>query len=203
QPKERRKRTTLHSPSVKVGQRKFAVQDNVVEHVNIGDASYLSGTKVLEALSAAEPEGHVAPITKKEKQQIKRETFLQKLTSGLLPYSKSHTRRLKRRAKEQIGSGLDDMNAAIAELEESSSKEISGTNILPSSNEKPQNIKSSTSSKTGKIGEGKGTPLTNAQRKHALKLEQSRHPLILSNPSFSANPFETIRIHAQNTLVKH
>ena len=34
------------------------------------------------------------------------------------------------------------------------------------------------------------------------ELERLRHPLILQNPEFSANPFQTIRIHAQNTLLK-
>lgn len=27
--------------------------------------------------------------------------------------------------------------------------------------------------------------------------------MILSNPAFASNPFETIRTHAQNTLLKH
>jgi ribosome biogenesis protein SLX9 len=35
------------------------------------------------------------------------------------------------------------------------------------------------------------------------ELERFRHPLILQNPEFSANPFETIQIHAKNTLLKH
>lgn len=34
-------------------------------------------------------------------------------------------------------------------------------------------------------------------------LERMRIPKILSTSAFSANPFETIRKHAQNTLVKH
>lgn len=35
------------------------------------------------------------------------------------------------------------------------------------------------------------------------KIERLRHPLILSNPQFGSNPFQTIRTHAQNTLIKH
>lgn len=34
------------------------------------------------------------------------------------------------------------------------------------------------------------------------ELEKLRQPLILSNPQYSSNPFQTIRTHAQNTLVK-
>lgn len=75
----------------------------------------------------------------------------------------------------------------------------------------------------GVIGEGKGAPLSKNQRKRALyvsqftqlpklttlyttlcsQLEKMRIPMILSNPAFASNPFETIRTHAQNTLLKH
>lgn len=76
--------------------------------------------------------------------------------------------------------------------------------------------------KLGQIGQGKGVPLSKAQRRRALyvihssryavsliqavifsEMERLRHPLILSNPAFSSNPFKTIRTHAQNTLLKH
>ena len=33
--------------------------------------------------------------------------------------------------------------------------------------------------------------------------ERRRIPMILANSEFSSNPFQTIRKHAQNTLVKH
>ncbi|KAH9969009.1 ribosome biogenesis protein SLX9-domain-containing protein [Russula dissimulans] len=55
----------------------------------------------------------------------------------------------------------------------------------------------------GMIGEGKGKSLTGSQRRYALKAERFRQPLIRSNPEFAANPFETIRTHARNTLVAH
>jgi hypothetical protein len=74
--------------------------------------------------------------------------------------------------------------------------------------------------KPGKIGEGRKNPLSKSQRKHALYVvtllqwssiilpsnsvvEQLRQPLILSNPEFSSNPFQTLRTHAQNSLSKH
>ncbi|KAI0286992.1 hypothetical protein BGY98DRAFT_24925 [Russula aff. rugulosa BPL654] len=55
----------------------------------------------------------------------------------------------------------------------------------------------------GQIGEGHGAPLVKSQRRRALKAERFRQPLIRSNPEFAANPFETIRTHARNTLVPH
>ena len=42
----------------------------------------------------------------------------------------------------------------------------------------------------------------NSQLKITFReLERLRHPLILANPDFTSNPFQTIRTHAQNTLI--
>ena len=35
------------------------------------------------------------------------------------------------------------------------------------------------------------------------QVERMRIPMILATPEFAANPFQTIRTHAQNTLLKH
>ncbi|KAF8078507.1 ribosome biogenesis protein SLX9-domain-containing protein [Lyophyllum atratum] len=196
-PKERRKRSAGHEPSVKLPKREFAVQDNAVERVKIGDAIDASGAQILESLSAPE----TRPVTKKkEKLQQKHEAFLQRLDTSSSPYSKSHARRVKRKAKEQIASGLSEMQVAISALDEDipiavqqSVKDSAG------SGQEPQ---SKAHVKLGMIGEGKKVPLSRSQRKRALQTEQVRHPLILSNPDFAANPFQTIRTHAQNTLVK-
>lgn len=42
QPKERKLRTSTHEPSVKLSKRTFAVQDNAVEHVDIGSSAEAS-----------------------------------------------------------------------------------------------------------------------------------------------------------------
>ncbi|KAM6498213.1 Ribosome biogenesis protein SLX9 domain containing protein [Amanita muscaria] len=188
-PKVSRKRTELHTSSVKLQ----SVQDNAVEHVNIGEASDVSGNDILHALSAPKP--HAPVVTKKERQQLKREAFLQKLSAELSPYSKSHARRQKRKAKEEIAGGLNDLKVVITELEPDNQPDT-GDEDGSSTNPK-------TSLKPGKIGEGKHLPLSVGQRKRALKLEQMRQPLVLSDPAFASNPFQAIRTHAQNTLVKH
>ncbi|KAF8622253.1 hypothetical protein AX15_007192 [Amanita polypyramis BW_CC] len=118
---------------------------------------------------------------------------MQKLTYGLSPYSKSHTRRLKRKANEQIAGGLSDIKAAITELAEESNREQQDATSM---------TKLKVNSRSGKIGEGKSVPLTAPQRKRALQLEQMRQPLVLSNPAFALNPFQAVRTHAENTLVK-
>lgn len=81
------------------------------------------------------------------------------LTAGLSPYSKSHTRRLKRKAGEQIAGGLDNIKAVITELE--------GNGDEPSTAAGDES-KGRMGSKSGKIGEGKKVPLSASQRKRAL-----------------------------------
>jgi len=118
---------------------------------------------------------------------------LKELPSGPSPYSKSHNRRLKKKGKEQIGGGLNDIQAAITELAEEAEDATSITTAA----------KTKLNAKSGKIGEGKGLLFTATRRKRALQLELIRQPAILSNKDFASNPFGTIRTHAQNTLVKH
>lgn len=155
--------------------------------------------------------------------------FYKLLTLGLettnAPYSKSHMRRVKRKAKEQIANGLGDIQTAIAALDDGDeAPELIGN---PDADEQEHQMDETTKASTrrkqaSQIGEGKATTLSKNQRKRALcvyhysnlasclmdsdrirEMERLRHPLILSNPQFSSNPFQTIRTHAQNTLAKH
>ncbi|KIP12463.1 hypothetical protein PHLGIDRAFT_113553 [Phlebiopsis gigantea 11061_1 CR5-6] len=156
-------------------------------------------TDNMEAPALETPTGSIhEPMKKKEKQSLKHERFLQKLEASRAPYSKSHGRRLKRRAKEQVANGLDEIKAAISAVEMGDPS--AGADAIPSSAAQPaQRARLA----PGQIGEGKHVPLSKAQRKRALAAERLRVPMILSSPEFSSNPFETIRKHAQNTLVKH
>jgi ribosome biogenesis protein SLX9 len=88
---------------------------------------------------------------------------LKEIISELTPYSKSHARRLKKRAKEQIGGGLSDIQMAITELAE----EAEGSLTAPDATSTTA-AKIKTNSKSGKIGEGKGLPFTASRRKRAL-----------------------------------
>ncbi|TRM65690.1 ribosome biogenesis protein SLX9-domain-containing protein [Schizophyllum amplum] len=140
-------------------------------------------------------------VKKKERLQAKKEAFLQSLESTHSPYSKSHERRLKRKAREQLATGMDEMQAAVDALEEANPEPQTIAEQAEDPSEEP--AKKKRKPKAGIIGEGRSEPLSKAQRKRALKAEKMRHPLILSNPSFAANPFKTIRTHAENTLEKH
>ncbi|KAJ7103413.1 ribosome biogenesis protein SLX9-domain-containing protein [Mycena belliarum] len=141
-----------------------------------------------------------ATLKKKEKQQLKREALLQRLESNHSPYSKSHARREKRKAKEQLGSGLDSMQLALATVEDDGA-DAPQEPISEDADAEPKQKKAKP--KPGQIGEGKGATLSKAQRQRALRMEKLRHPLILANSEFASNPFQTIRTHAQNTLLPH
>ncbi|KAJ6503419.1 ribosome biogenesis protein SLX9-domain-containing protein [Mycena vitilis] len=189
-PKDRRKRVGGHEPSVRLPKRQFAVQDNAVEHIDIGGAEEESAVDLL-APTDAEPQ-----LKKKEKLQLKREALLQRLESSHSPYSKSHARRLKRKEKEQVGGGLDDIQLALAAVDDDAAPELLEDPTAGDVQPKPKKVKP----KPGQIGEGKAATLSKAQRKRALEMEKLRHPLILANPEFS---WKAIRTHAQNTLVQH
>ncbi|PCH33826.1 hypothetical protein WOLCODRAFT_147905 [Wolfiporia cocos MD-104 SS10] len=150
-----------------------------------------SGAEILQQMN--EPDESRAIMKKKEKQALKHELFMKRLESTRSPYSRSQKRKLEREAKEKIGGGMDDMKAAILAMEDDTPQaEPDGTTTQPKPRTKP-----------GQIGEGKAAPLNKKQRKRALQIERMRMPMILSTPEFSSNPFQTIRTHAQNTLVKH
>jgi len=192
-PKERRKRTAGHDHSVKLVKRQFAVQENATEQVEIGALEHVSGMDILRGVD--EPEEPQNTMTKKEKQQLKKEAFIDRLQSTRSPYSKTQQRRFKRKQQEQVGGGLDAIQAVISALDNNAAPDGDGKNT--------EEAQPKVKQKLGQIGEGKGIPLSRNQRKRALEMERLRAPMILANPDYASNPFQTIRTHAQNTLVKH
>ncbi|KAK7463706.1 hypothetical protein VKT23_005644 [Stygiomarasmius scandens] len=190
-PKERRTRTSLHNPSVKIAKRQFAAPDDQVEHIDIGSAVDVPAQELLSV-----NETDIGSLKKKDK-QLKREAFLQRLELTGSPYSKSHQRRLKRKAREQLGQGMNDIKAVLQAVDKAEESETTkDVTEADSSSTKPK-------IKRGQIGEGKSSTLSGAQRRQILQVERLRMPMIMSNPQFSSDPFQTIRTHAQNTLVKH
>ncbi|KAI0068387.1 hypothetical protein BV25DRAFT_1818801 [Artomyces pyxidatus] len=204
-PKERRQRTLGHESSVKkVAKRQFAVQDNAVVHVDVGASVDAAANDILDAVDDTDHSDARHTLKKKDRRVLKHELFIERLEAARSPYSKSHARRLKRKDKEQIAGGLAGLRAALTAVESTGSAPAvddavtatpdggNGAEGQPAAKPRP-----------GQIGEGKGAPLKRAQRKQALKAEQFRLPKILANPDYAANPFKTIRTHAQNTLILH
>ena len=181
-----------------------------------------------------EPDGLELKVqqSKKAKQIEKRELFLQSMSDILFLLislnppsefslsanqgSKSHQRRMKRKAREELTGGLSDLQSALANLEKDVQEQQEPLTTINAAEEAKPDF---AATKSGTIGKSGQSTLSKAQRKRALlvqlklalslhltfssELERFRHPLILSNPEFSTNPFQTIRTHAQNTLLTH
>ena len=102
---------------------------------------------------------------------IHSEQFDPVLTLGLelsrSPYSKSHERRLKRRAKEQIAGGLSDLQSAISAIEDSPSTDSKLPDRTTSMSSSEQKRKAQVEPDHSTVG-GKSAPLSKAQRKRVL-----------------------------------
>ncbi|EJD03890.1 uncharacterized protein FOMMEDRAFT_27732 [Fomitiporia mediterranea MF3/22] len=197
-PKERRRRTNTHDQSVCLDKRHFTLSGKS-EHVEVGAELDASANDIFNDM---EEDIEKPTLKKKEKQQLKHELFLQRLESSHTPYSKSHARRLKRKAKEELAGGLQDVAFALPQVEGATADSVQETvadSTVSDSGRRTLHRKQ----KAGLIGEGKGVPLSEKQRRRVLKTEKIRQPLLLATPEFASNPFKALRIHAQNTLVKH
>lgn len=97
-------------------------------------------------------------------------SFCSELEIRSAPYSKSHTRRMKRKAREDIAGGLSDMQTALSALEETFSRHSPSSETLQHNQTSPNSTINVTSSslKASQIGQGKNAPLSKNQRKRAL-----------------------------------
>ncbi|KDR85105.1 hypothetical protein GALMADRAFT_233731 [Galerina marginata CBS 339.88] len=192
---------------VRHGKHHSSAKSPQVSDLNVDDDPQSSSLPNLQSPSASH--GELGPATsfesrlqssKKAKQLEKREAFLQKLEPSIRQMSKSHQRRLKRKAKEQLTGGLEDLQSALVSLEKETIGDEAMSTIAAVSESRDE-AKPKSQIKSGTIGKGGPSTLSKAQRKRVLEVERLRHPHILTNSEFSSNPFQTIRTHAQNTLL--
>src|ERR1700761_3805851 len=88
---------------------------------NYATGSSSREAKAADVLCSMDEESHTSGLKKKEKQQLKRDALFQRLEPNHSPYSKTHTRRLKRKANEQLaGVSLGDMQLALAAVDDAS-----------------------------------------------------------------------------------
>lgn len=145
-------------------------------------SDYLQGNEILEDIDV-EANAHTKSMSKKAKQTLKHEFFLKRMPfflsyssavthlsldfeSSRSPYSKSHERRMKRKAREQVAGGLTDMHAAITALE---AAEIPADLPVVGKSEAPnEDFAKGPTTRSGQIGESKGVTPTKSQRKRAL-----------------------------------
>jgi len=199
-PKDRTRSVGAHAPSVKLASKRRAVDGGLLDRSKQVEIGGLEGAAGMDVLKSME-QGELRNVTKKkEKVQLKREAFIDKLQSFRSSTSKNQKRRLKKKQKEQVGGGLDAIQAALSALDGDGGDDDDAEQTEQVADE---SVHSKVRPKLGQIGEGKGVPLTQNQRKRALELERLRAPMILANPDYASNPFQTIRTHAQNTLLKY
>ncbi|KAG9012956.1 hypothetical protein FRB90_006392 [Tulasnella sp. 427] len=158
-----------------------------------------SGSEILAAITkAAETKSEVPTVRKKDKMKARHDAFVQRLESTSSPYARPNRsegkRKKERKPNANLRFGMDDLNSALNSiLTDDDGEEWEGLKTQPQHRKRP---------KIRKIGES-DAKVTSAQMKRVLKEEQKRLPLIQQHPAFAADPFATIRLHAENTLVKH
>jgi len=204
-PKEVRRRSYGHDPAPRPSKRQFAVAESA-EHVVIGEKKDQDARNILSSLAhGTTGEGRVPDarptLTKKEKQQAKREALLDRLGASHSPYSKNHNRRMNRKAREQLATGMTDLASVLDAVADDGPSQQLTIKTTGDATDDPGDRPRPT--KNGLIGEGKPNPLSKNQRKQVLKTERIRQKLLQSAPEFTSNPFQAIRTHAQNTLAKH
>ena len=75
---------------------------------------------------------------------------------------------MKRKAREQIATGMQDVKAALSAVEHDIPASVQAS-VEPTSIEGPSSDERKLQKpRPGQIGEGRGTPLSKAQRKRAL-----------------------------------
>lgn len=116
-------------------------------------------------------------MRKKDKQQLKRQAFMDRLGStSQSPYSKSHARRIKRKAKDQLVTSMDDIGAVLDAMgPEEEDETIEQPGITTARRRDPSLQIPKPKLKPGQIGEGKGVTLTKKQRLLALQVILHSH----------------------------
>ncbi|KAG9051330.1 hypothetical protein FS837_009597 [Tulasnella sp. UAMH 9824] len=146
---------------------------------------------------SAEAKLEATGIKKKDKMKARHDAFVQRLASTSSPYARPGEqagRKRARKSNQPLLFGMEDMNSALDSIfGDDDGEEWQGLKTVPKQGKKQ---------KPHMIGEST-TKMTSAQMKRILRTEQKRQPLIQQHPAFAANPFATIRLHAENTLVQH
>ncbi|ORX38381.1 hypothetical protein BD324DRAFT_649753 [Kockovaella imperatae] len=114
------------------------------------------------------------------------------------PYSRSHVRREKRKAKQQLAGGqLHDMAVALSQSLGETEPE-SKARVRTKEEKEKERQRREQEQKVGAVG--KSRTLKERKRRKEITTEARRLPAVVNLPVFKQNPWETIRIHATNTI---
>ncbi|ORY35504.1 ribosome biogenesis protein SLX9-domain-containing protein [Naematelia encephala] len=116
------------------------------------------------------------------------------------PYSRSHNRREKRKAKQQLAGG--ELHSVAAALSIALGEDPSQLPTPTSAVQKQEARRKAEEKRLedSKIKEGKGRTLSEKARRAQIKLESKRIPAVMKHPEFQKNPWAAIRLHAGNSV---
>ncbi|BEJ11622.1 hypothetical protein CspHIS471_0200820 [Cutaneotrichosporon sp. HIS471] len=126
------------------------------------------------------------------------------------PYSRSHFRREKRKAKSAValGGGLGSVALALGEVAGDEPVDKVEKGKAKSKKEVMEDVvrrreeEARRKAEEGKIGEGAGHGLKEKARRKQISANAQRIPAVMAHPAFKANPWATIREHASNSLAE-
>ncbi|TIB06424.1 hypothetical protein E3P96_00468 [Wallemia ichthyophaga] len=112
-------------------------------------------------------------------------------------YSKSHQKRMKKKAKQQLNVNLNDLDEGLHDIDQHTQPTHEESAAANSAQDKQQQQRKKLEEAANKTS---NKPLTQKQKQKALQLETKRLPLILNHPQYSKDPFGTLKQHAENML---
>ncbi|WOO76714.1 uncharacterized protein LOC62_01G000337 [Vanrija pseudolonga] len=183
---ERTKATRRHGAAAPLTKRAL-VADGAVEHV----------------LPGSNPAAEIPDLAPSKPEPTSKPFHGAVLAGAAAPYSKSHARREKRKAAQQLGSGLGSVAAAL--FEAAGEVPVPTAPVATSRGKKraevvevPPQLRKREAD--GKIGEGSAKTMGERRRRKQISAAAQRIPAVMAHPSFKASPWATIREHAANSL---
>ncbi|KAN0063040.1 hypothetical protein ACQY0O_004203 [Thecaphora frezii] len=185
-------------------------------------------SKPRSSISSAPTQPPTPQITKAAKRALKRAELLAQAKSAspssqlpalaggeAKPLSKSSLKRLKKKQRNNLAGnrqGLKELEDVVDNMqqqlqpqqqnEDAMEDEVNGNGDADDAEEDEHVGAHRARPATTGVGahRTKDAVVTEKARKKALAHEMLRQPHILSDPSYAANPFAALRLHAQNTL---
>ncbi|KAK4687014.1 hypothetical protein P7C73_g3096, partial [Tremellales sp. Uapishka_1] len=185
--------------------RAFALPDNQVKETVLPGSNLnasVGGSNYPENLADEEPKVSDRPPIAVKSKKIKPPASSLVPHLPLHPYSRSHIKREKKKAKEQLTGGelhsiAVGLSEALGEVEEEEKPiRIKTAEERRREKEEEQRRKE----EAGKIGQGGKRTLSEKKRREQIKTQGKRIPIIMKHPAFKTNPWETIRLHASNSI---
>ncbi|CAD6583892.1 MAG: hypothetical protein TREMPRED_003672 [Tremellales sp. Tagirdzhanova-0007] len=188
----RQKAVRRHAAAIQLpSRRSFAVPDHQVIEV-------MQPSPTSQVPSRVED---IAPSTSNVRKAAKPPASFLVPSAPPHPYSRSHTRRVRRKAREQLAGGqLHSVAAALSEVLPDTDPPSALKRMTRVEREAKERKLDDARRELSKIGIGKGRTLTERARRKQIKIQAKRIPAIMQHPEYRKDPWATIRLHASNSV---